>query len=179
MKEMNIFARHCRWTQELWESCCVFIAWTSVSMDSCIPFASAYLIPLTLPSYTQTFPSVYSVTLYLALCGDWQLINMLYRNGYLIFFLPSFTLISLVVICTVPMEWRGTHALSMTYKLHNLKWRHAVLLPNENVLPLIIKAHPRIDTVTCRLFFYTRYLKAFLFSLCLCRVNDNAALPLL
>lgn len=30
---------------ELWESCCVFIAWTSVSMDSCIPFASAYLIP--------------------------------------------------------------------------------------------------------------------------------------
>lgn len=33
------------------------------------------------------------------------------------------------VFCTVPLEWRGTHALSPTYKLHNLKYCHAVSSP--------------------------------------------------
>lgn len=56
------------------------------------------------------------------------------------------------------MEWRGTHALSLTYKLHNLKnkkKRKTVMLflhQMKMFLPLIIKAHYCIDIVTRRLF---------------------------
>lgn len=38
LKHTHIHTQSDRCTQtELWELCCVFIAWTSVSMDSCIP----------------------------------------------------------------------------------------------------------------------------------------------
>lgn len=67
-----------------------------------------------LPYNTQTSPSVYSVTLYLTLCG----INMLYRNRNLeFFFFAQFFSAQF----PPPLEWWGTHALSLTSKLHNLK----------------------------------------------------------
>lgn len=50
---------------ELWELCCVIIAWKSVSMDSCIPFASAYLIPPSLPCIQTLSPPLFTVSLYI------------------------------------------------------------------------------------------------------------------
>lgn len=92
----------------------------------CIPHSTDVSIV-----YTWTSPSVYSVTLYLTLCGVWK-IDMLYRNKNLSSFLYSFFFFFFFAQFSAQslMEWRATHALSLTYNLHNLKQCHAVLSSN-------------------------------------------------
>lgn len=91
---------------------------------------------------------------------------MLYRIRHglgFVFFSPS------QFSAQSPSEWRGAHALSLTYKLHNFKC-HAVSSPKRKMfLPLTIKAHCCVGNATRHLFFYNLVseTKVFLLPLCL------------
>lgn len=56
------------------------------------------------------------------------------------------------------MEWRGTHALSLTLQLAQFQNVMLFVHQMKMFLPLIIKAHCCIDIVTRRLFFYIQIL---------------------
>lgn len=103
---------------DLWESCRVFIAWTSVSMDSCIPFSllhtSFHRRYHRIPNNTQTSP--FGLQCHFIFDIMWSLEK---KKNKLICCteteMSSFCFVFCsVFFCTVPMEWRGTHALSLT-----------------------------------------------------------------
>lgn len=75
-------------------------------------------------------------------------INMLYRNRNLFFFCCCCFFFFAQFFCTVPMEWRGTHALSLTYKLHNFKC-HAVSSLNEKCFYLWSLSHIIVSHAAC------------------------------
>lgn len=136
----HIHTQSDRHTQtELWESCCVFIAWTSVSMDSCIPFSllhtSFHRCYRRIPYNTQTSPSVYSVTLYLTLCGN-ELIcctETEISSFDFLFVCLFFVLFFAQFFCTVPHGVERNTCTQPDFTTCTISKCHAVCSPNENV----------------------------------------------
>lgn len=160
---------------ELWDSCCVFIAWTSVSMDSCIPFAFAYLIPLMLPSYTRRRPPLprFTVSLYIWDYVEFdKLINMLYRNRTLLLFFFFFFFL-LFLFCSVLLRFSAQSPQSGEEHMHSA-WPSCTISNNVMLFCYQMKMfylwslrHIIVVILSHDVCFSTSKSKVFLFSLCL------------
>lgn len=130
-------------------------------MDSCITFASAYLIPLMLPSYTHGRLPRFTVSFYIWHYVELEkLINMLYRNRNLFvffFFLLNFLNSSHGVernTCTqLDLQVAQFKIMSCCFVT---KWKCFYLWSLRHIIVLIL------SHATC-----TSKTKVFLFSLCL------------